>query len=516
MDDFIVGDNAEEEAWFDQFRKKDIIPDPSSQESVASMSTLNDQNDLDFGKSTRLTNVIVIEGPSGCGKTSSVYGCANELGYEVFELFPGMGKRSGVTLSAMVGDLCRNHMVSSGGTGGGAFQGKDAKTVSNGEEANTSGFKSRQSLILVEEADTMYEDDKGFWLGLIELAGQSLRPIILTCNDISAIPIQGLPIQKILKFSKPSTQVAIPYLQLICLCEGYQIDPIKTLVLYMGRIRTDEQLQYNEQLILPMHGPLANLQNDDIAEFKCDLRQAIMQLQYDCEVMKSSEHTLWEQNPKKTLRQSIQFTDLKSFVDSTFAKPFNRAVAELEFEQFAPNPDEVQVAGKAIYHSPLKGAEICLPMYGRESDYLSILLANEGGWLNLDYSNLLYYHQNRAIRSKEIQDVLESQNINLQSRMPSLEGILDYAPFIHKMTLIDDQEEFLVRQSVEAMLKEGIQEEANLIAKGYSRQKTNLIRKQDFMGLLNLTIREMNFMRWLLLDNEQIERARRIAPSLYW
>ncbi|PWN34072.1 uncharacterized protein FA14DRAFT_161617 [Meira miltonrushii] len=520
MDDFIVGDDAEEEAWFDQFRKKDVGTE-SSQDSSASMSALADQHDLDFSKSTRLTNVMVIEGPSGCGKTSSVYACANELGFEVFELFPGMGKRSGVTLTAMVGDLCRNHMVSSGGSGGGAFQGKLIKTVSNGGEASltaqSNGLKARQSLILVEEADTMYEDDKGFWLGLIELAGQSLRPIILTCNDISSIPIQGLPIQKILQFAKPSISLAVPYLQLISLCEGHQLDESKAAELYCDTIRSEEQSQYNEQLMLPTHGPLMNTQNGDIAELKFDLRQAIMQLQYECKWTKSSRRSPGKRLDDQTLRQLISFTDLESFVDSTFTKPFDRVVAEFEHEQFAPSPDEVQMIGKSIYHSPSKGAEVCLPMYGREADYVSILSASAEHKFKVQYSDLINCrHQLRAWRSKEIDDILESLNINMQSSMPSLEGVLEYAPFVHKMVSIDDQREYFIQTAVEAMLQEGAQEEASLIAKGYNRHRINMVRKQDRVGLFNLAVREANFMRWLLLDEQQLQQVRRVAPSLQW
>ena len=54
---------------------------------------------------------MVLVGPTGVGKSAAVYACASELGFEVFELYPGMGRRSGKDLAGAVGQLTRNHMV---------------------------------------------------------------------------------------------------------------------------------------------------------------------------------------------------------------------------------------------------------------------------------------------------------------------------------------------------------------------------------------------------------------------
>jgi len=78
----------------------------------------------------------------------------------------------------------------------------------------------RQSLILIEEADILFEEDKGFWAALIELIGRSRRPVIITCNDPSSIPVHDLPLQTTLSFEPPAAEEAVPLLQLMALREG--------------------------------------------------------------------------------------------------------------------------------------------------------------------------------------------------------------------------------------------------------------------------------------------------------
>lgn len=187
---------------------------------------------LDFRTSDRLTNCMLLHGPPGSGKTATVFACADELNFEVFELFPGVGKRGSKELKEAVGALGRNHMVSGGGSGGGANRGNGASgsnafkalmgsanakassshqakshqmrgrmvipdssetedsqpLVERGEDGTSAVnnarpiSSTRQSLILIEEADVLFEDDRAFWTGVVDLVKQSKRPVILTCN----------------------------------------------------------------------------------------------------------------------------------------------------------------------------------------------------------------------------------------------------------------------------------------------------------------------------------------------
>lgn len=110
--------------------------------------------------SRRLANSILLHGPSGSGKTAAVHAAANELNWEIFEVNPGMGRRTGAQLLELVGDVGKNH------------------TLSGAEQKHS----LRQSVILLEEVDILYEEDKGFWAGVVALIAESRRPVVMTCN----------------------------------------------------------------------------------------------------------------------------------------------------------------------------------------------------------------------------------------------------------------------------------------------------------------------------------------------
>lgn len=374
MDDFLVGDNEEEEAWFDQFRMASSPARslPTEEEDRTdgqrlSSSQGSGRDDLSFANAAHLSNVIVLVGPSGSGKTASVYACAHELGFEVFELYPGMGKRSGRDVVSIVGDLCRNHMVSSGGTGGGAFQKNAAKKESifkstsgrakstadsSTQSEGSSGLsttKPRQSLILFEEVDVLYDDDKGFWPAVIELVADSRRPMILTCNgtsvsqtqasyaakyfvclsaDLSTIPLDDLPLQAILRFAMPASHIAVPYLQLVALYEGHQISAPLVADMYTNRAGAIEDLERDEELLIADKGPLHPRLSVNVHGSKLDLRQALLQLQFACEgaITRSDPTRPLTAPSSNALRPCIAASEHRSSADAILARPHSRAL----------------------------------------------------------------------------------------------------------------------------------------------------------------------------------------------
>lgn len=190
-----------------------------------------------------LTNTLLITGPPGCGKTAAVYACAEELGWEVFEVYPGIGRRNGASLDHLVGDVGKNHIVQTvhrrAPTKTTKMEAKEAIGLdgylakakarqctgfSESQEAGTEGQPIniedgspthevqplpldqemassdeaisemchvesegsrpivRQSLVLLEEVDILFKEDAGFWPAVVDFIRSCQRPVVMTCN----------------------------------------------------------------------------------------------------------------------------------------------------------------------------------------------------------------------------------------------------------------------------------------------------------------------------------------------
>lgn len=242
-----------------------------------------------------MSNTIVLCGPSGSGKTATVYACAVELDWEVFEVYPGVGRRSGAALDNLIGQVGRNHLVTKqggrylspvpekdnaltrflgvsgaqvngeSGSGDGSSEGTDIPDIGGIEIVSDDGVgllappvqddplpvvelvqklqaQAKQSLILLEEVDILYKDDINFWPTVIGIIRDCRRPVVITCNgmwcstilrvpspipvhpDINLLPLDQIPVQKILSFTQPPTPVVTAYVTAICHAEGARVD----------------------------------------------------------------------------------------------------------------------------------------------------------------------------------------------------------------------------------------------------------------------------------------------------
>ncbi|KAM0280219.1 hypothetical protein ACHAQH_004177 [Verticillium albo-atrum] len=265
LEGFVV--SSDEDADYDP----DEITDPEDDCSPLAPKQTTMQNISKDGKDMpRLANAALLSGPHGSGKTATVYAIAKELGFEVFEI-NSSSRRSGKDVLDKVGDMTRNHLVQRHQDGKqGEVEDQTAKDVKSGKQGtvmsffkpkpvkmcnptltaispvpapataptpaptadqkqetekskNTQPKAQKQSLILIEEADVLYEEDKQFWTTITTLIAQSKRPFIMTCNDESLIPTQTLNLHGIFRLSPPPTELALDVMLLIAANEGHAL-----------------------------------------------------------------------------------------------------------------------------------------------------------------------------------------------------------------------------------------------------------------------------------------------------
>jgi hypothetical protein len=205
---------------------------------------------------------LVITGPHGCGKTAAVYAVAKELDFEVFEINPG-SRRSGKDILEKIGDMAENHLIQRIYKAASGEEGNDSDTPKETDEKRqgnmTSFFKpvavskgpkpkgeqplkpspesrrQKQSLILFEEVDILFDDDKQFWPTVIALAANCKRPIILTCTDEAQVPMDSLVLHAVLRLATPPTDMATDYLLALAACEGHLLDRPAVRSLYVSK-----------------------------------------------------------------------------------------------------------------------------------------------------------------------------------------------------------------------------------------------------------------------------------------
>ncbi|KAF9247050.1 hypothetical protein BU15DRAFT_38841 [Melanogaster broomeanus] len=267
--------------------------DPPTEPGYTTSQMKDPRVNTDF--SDNLTNTLIITGPPGCGKTAAVYACTEELGWEVFEVYSGIGRRNGANLDLLVGDVGRNHIIQ---TVQNHASGRPTKSTTNTNElgplplnqqssppnssekatpdvqhAESSGSKPvvRQSLVLLEEVDIIFKEDAGFWPAVIDLIRDCRRPVVLTCNDLRLVPLSDLPLQTVLVFEPCPSPVAATFLQCLSLTESCLVPREDLMVLYETTHAVDG-LDIPDAPLYPRTEPLP----------LPDLRWSITQLQMLC------------------------------------------------------------------------------------------------------------------------------------------------------------------------------------------------------------------------------------------
>ncbi|KAK3952220.1 hypothetical protein QBC32DRAFT_324550 [Pseudoneurospora amorphoporcata] len=268
LDDFIV--YSDDEFALDSDDSDDGVDWAPSGFRGITRKTVIKSSDLSEKDASKIANTLILSGPHGCGKTAAVYAVAKELDFEVFEI-NSSSRRSGKDVLEKIGDMTRNHLVqqhqsSSDKAGDDQEEDATAEEVKSGKQATMNAFfrpkttaakpkqpikppptsaskeakkdggkAQRQSLILLEEVDILYEEDKQFWSTIVTLIAQAKRPFVMTCNDETLVPLHTLKLHGIFRLRPPPTEPAVDRLLLVAANEGHALTRQAVASLYESR-----------------------------------------------------------------------------------------------------------------------------------------------------------------------------------------------------------------------------------------------------------------------------------------
>jgi len=185
LDGWLVDDDDDDDDNGDIYKMYDDFEDFDGG-SLSSPQEPQEPPVISFGKKIR--NTILLVGPPGCGKTAAVYACAEELGWSVFEVYPGLGKRGGTHLDDLIGNVGKNHTLPQPLV----FHRARSEPPSPVKRRSTMTTDASdglpeteihpQSAVLIEEADVVFADEVGFWPSVVAFIRDCRRPVIITCN----------------------------------------------------------------------------------------------------------------------------------------------------------------------------------------------------------------------------------------------------------------------------------------------------------------------------------------------
>ncbi|GLT47100.1 hypothetical protein SLA2020_208190 [Shorea laevis] len=220
-----------------------------------------DSDSANINGEDSLKNVLLVTGPVGCGKSAAIHACAKEQGFQVLES-NASDCRNGAVLKQQFGEalgshcltrsleghvtLHSKHITKSSGTLPNAEARQqfdcdlmeiipisdevshDSVGTSGNHVCNDSEIASAQvkvkSLILFEDVDIIFPEDRGFVGAIKQIAENAKGPVILTSNNNNPDLPNNLDRLE-LCFTMPSLEELLPQLYKVCAAEKTNIQP---------------------------------------------------------------------------------------------------------------------------------------------------------------------------------------------------------------------------------------------------------------------------------------------------
>ena len=141
---------------------------------------------------------LLITGPSGCGKTATIQAIARVLGRSIVEINSNEG-RTGAMLKKKVQEATQSSSCK-GGRAGKALK-----------------------VLVVEEVDSVVEEDQGFLPALAEIVKTTRCPVIMTAN-VNSLPTYLAQLVENTQFKRASVQELVYHAGIVCIAEGLNPD----------------------------------------------------------------------------------------------------------------------------------------------------------------------------------------------------------------------------------------------------------------------------------------------------
>ncbi|KAL6644799.1 hypothetical protein ACP70R_016407 [Stipagrostis hirtigluma subsp. patula] len=221
-------------------------------------SSYQDESDADYSDDASVCdNVLLITGPVGCGKSATVFACARDQGFNVIEVNTS-DMRNGAYVRQKFEEATKSHGLEKWSQEDvinpprddsldPALRTPDSTEYQNSlscamrtvfdcdQQKSHVGYYSgsnvsdeapkqviNKTLILFEDVDTVFDEDRGFISTILKMAETTKWPIILTSNRKDP-SLPNLLDQLVLDFKYPSSAELLSHVDMICKSEGVEI-----------------------------------------------------------------------------------------------------------------------------------------------------------------------------------------------------------------------------------------------------------------------------------------------------